>query len=160
MPSAYKQFYCKIGPINPCNLPSEVSRESTLNPGHLNLIAVEQGSRRPRRPAGEVASLAPWGAVLTWSLAAARASRTCDGKREAPPLAGVETRRGTRSAEGRGRSQGAPGPGEEKLSFRRCQSNCSSQGCTEEGRHKFERGSNLFFCLRFILNEHRHLNSI
>lgn len=115
MPSAYKQFYCKVGPINPCNLPSEVSRESTLNPGHLNLIAVEQGSRSPRRPAEEGAALAPRGAVLTWSPAAARASRTCEGKREAPPLAGVETQRHKgRGGEGKvpGRSQTRRGEAE------------------------------------------------
>lgn len=63
----------------------------------------------------------------------------------APHRSGDPTCRGTGRAEGRGRSPGAPEPGYKKLELQAAPVHCSSRGCPQEGRHKFEWGGNLDF---------------
>lgn len=55
VPSAYKQLY-EAGPNNPCNPPPEVSRESTMNSGHLNLNSAGPGTWSPPGSPGTLRS--------------------------------------------------------------------------------------------------------
>lgn len=151
--------HCPVGPHHPWNLPSEVSRKSTLMPGHPHLNSAEPGLGSAGSPArGEAGAGVPGRGA---HVVSGRGTCSSDPRRREGSTAPRGRRDPPRRRGGEGRGGPcAPGPGAERsLSFRRCRSNCSSLpgGWTPAGRHKFEWGGNFDF---LFLNGQMHWNSI
>lgn len=152
VPSAYKQLSWKVGPSNPCNLPSEVGRESALNPGHLNLSSAGPGSGgAPRSPAGAAAGCA--GALGRCAHVVAGRG-TCGGdqrRREesaAPRGSGAPQRLGARGGEGTVPRRSGARRGE----ARRCQAGCSPRGGVRRKQDASLNGVATFFSFFFLFS--------